>query len=80
MPKFRIVLRRPMSPAQPNRDRKWRELATDQPTLPLALAWAYQQLAKTSPENVAQVSSVTVTLDDSARPAPIAEQPKGATP
>ncbi len=75
MARYRIVLRRPMGPTQPHRDRKWRELSTDQPSLAHALAWAYQQITRTSPDTVAQISSVQVLLAPDARATPKAGIP-----
>lgn len=73
MARYRIVLRRPMGPTQPHRDRKLGELTTDQPTLADALAWAYRQLLNTRDRAIVdQLSAITVAIDPETRKLPAA--------
>lgn len=62
MPKFTVVFRR-AAPSQknPQAERALVSTATEQPSLPHAVAWAYQQLAKTKDAALlAQIVSVNV--------------------
>lgn len=62
MDKYRVIFRRlAPSPTRPNAERAFIDVETEQPTVALALAWAYAQVANTkSAELTAQITSVTV--------------------
>jgi hypothetical protein len=56
---FQIILRRPML-GNPDKERKWLETTAEQPDLAHAVAYLYNQLTKTAPDNVGQISSVVI--------------------
>lgn len=65
MARYRVVFRRP-TPSQKNplAERAFVDVATEQPSLAHALAWAYRQLANTKDAAlVSQVVSVNVRLE-----------------
>lgn len=64
MPRYRVVFRRAApSTKKPDAERAFVDVMTEQPSLAHALAWAYQNIAKTKDSTLAgQVVSVNVRL------------------
>lgn len=84
MAQYRIILRRAMGPANPDKDRKWLDTTVEQPSLTLAVAYLFHQLKNTSDSNVQQVTSVVIRAPrllptSVASPSPQSTQPQTHT-